>query len=173
MRLRSLQTMRGGTVALESAVVYPVLFFLVLATFVGGMGIFQYQQDAYLAREAARYASTHGGEYQQENDSAIKAGSLPNVTEDYLKKNIIYPQTTWIDQSQLTVTTMFNQPGSYAGWDSTANRWPTSLWTDPVTGIQYSITNTVSVTVSYQWYPLYYLTGPITLQSTSVMPMCY
>src|SRR6516162_10492156 len=117
MRLRSLQTMRGGTVALESAVVYPVLFFLVLATFVGGMGIFQYQQVAYLAREAARYASTHGGEYQQENVSAIKAGTLPNVTEDYLKNNIIYPQMTWMDQSNLTVTTMFNQPSGIATWE--------------------------------------------------------
>jgi Flp pilus assembly protein TadG len=173
MRLQSMQAKRGGALTLESAIIYPVLFFLVLATFIGGMGIFQYQQVAYLARDTARYASAHGGEYKMENTAAITAGTLPDVTEDYLKNNIVYPQLTWIDKNNLTVTTMFNQPGSYAAWDSTANRWPTSLWTDSSTGIQYSITNTVSVTVSYQWYPLLYLGGPITLQSTSVMPMCY
>ena len=173
MRLQSLQAKRGGALTLESAIIYPVLFFLVLATFVGGMGIFQYQQVSHLARESARYASAHGGEYAQENIAAINAGTLPTVTEDYLKNNVIYPQMTWMDKSKMTVTTMFNQPSGCAAWDSTTNKWPSSLWTDPSTGTTYSITNTVSVTVSYQWYPILFLVGPITLQSTSVMPMCY
>jgi Flp pilus assembly protein TadG len=172
MRLQSLQAKRGGALTLECAVIYPVLFFVVLATIVGANGIFQYQQVAYLAREAARYASTHGGEYEQENDTAIQAGTLPNVTEDYLKNSVIYPQMVWMDKSNMTVTTMFNQPSGCATWDSTTNRWPSALWTD-ANGTQYSVTNTVSVTVTYQWYPILFLSGPITLTSTSVMPMCY
>jgi hypothetical protein len=33
--------------------------------------------------------------------------------------------------------------------------------------------NTVSVTVSYTWMPEMYLAGPITLTSTSTMPMSF
>jgi Flp pilus assembly protein TadG len=173
MRLRSLRAERGGVLTVECAIVYPVLFFLVLAILVGGMGVFQYQQVSYLARESARYASTHGGAYAQENIAAINAGTLPNVTEDYLRNNIIYPQMTWMDQNNMTVTTTFNQPSGSASWDSTTNKWPSALWTDPNSGTLYSVTNTVTVTVSYNWYPILFLSGPITLQSTSVMPMCY
>jgi hypothetical protein len=164
---------RTAALTLECVVIYPVFFFIVLATFIGGMGIFQYQQIGHVAREAARYASTHGGEYAQENASAISGNKLPNVTEDYLKKNVVTPQLTWIDTSRVQQTVMFNQPSGSTGWDATTNRWPNSLWTDPSTNTVNSVTNTVSVTVSYQWYPLGYLAGPITLQSTSVMPMCY
>ena len=173
MRLKSLQNKRSGAHVVECAIVFPVLFFLVLATLVGGVGVFQYQQVAHLAREAARYASAHGGQYQQENDTAIKTGTLPSVTEDYLKKNIVNPQLTWMDPAQVQVTTTFNQPSGSAGWDATANRWPNSPYTDPSNGTTYSVTNTITVTVTYQWYPLLYLVGPISLQSTSVMPMCY
>ena len=33
--------------------------------------------------------------------------------------------------------------------------------------------NSVSVTVTYQWTPTLYITGPLNLTSTSVMPMSY
>jgi Flp pilus assembly protein TadG len=173
MRSKSLQNRRSGTQSVECAVVYPVIFFFVLATFTGGIGIFQYQQVAHLAREAARYASAHGGQYQQENDTAIQAGTLPNVTEAYIKSNIINPQLTWMKPSDVQVTILFNQPSGSAGWDATGNRWPTTQYTDPNSGSQYSVTNTVTVTVTYNWYPLLFIVGPITLTSTSVMPMTY
>ena len=41
---------------------------------------------------------------------------------------------------------------------------------DPTGGSQY---NSVSVTVTYQWTPDLYITGPLNLTSTSVMPMSY
>ena len=173
MRLKSLQNRRSGTHSVECAIVYPVVFFFILATLTGGIGIFQYQQVAHLAREAARYASAHGAQYQQENDTAIQAGTLPNVTEDYLKNNIIAPQLTWMKPSQVQVTTLFNQPSGSTGWDATSNRSPTTQYTDANSGAQYSVTNTVTVTVTYQWYPLLFIVGPITLTSTSVMPMTY
>ena len=38
---------------------------------------------------------------------------------------------------------------------------------------QATIRNYVTVTVTYQWYPEFLLVGPITLTSTSTMPMTY
>ena len=43
------------------------------------INVFCYQQVAYLARETARYAAVHAGQYQKENAAAITAGTLPNV----------------------------------------------------------------------------------------------
>ena len=58
---------RTGASVVEGAFVYPITFLLLLAIMVGGLGIFRFQEVAHLAREAARYASTHGGQYQAEN----------------------------------------------------------------------------------------------------------
>ena len=55
---------RKGATILEFAIVAPVTFLLVLGLIVGGLGIFRYQEVSHLAREATRYASTHGGQYQ-------------------------------------------------------------------------------------------------------------
>jgi Flp pilus assembly protein TadG len=162
----------------ECAVVFPVLFILMAGMLIGGMGIFRYQQVAYLAREAARYASVHGGEYQQANAAAITAGTMPNVTEDYITTNIVKANAAGLDTSSLTVTVKFNMSSGSYGWDDTAHngsRWPysTKTVTTASGSTNYSETNTVSVTVSYDWTPELYITGPITLTSTAVMPMSY
>ena len=57
---------RPATAAVEAALVFPLVFFLLLALVVGAMGVFRYQEVATLAREAARYASTHGRQYRQD-----------------------------------------------------------------------------------------------------------
>jgi hypothetical protein len=57
---------RRGAAALEFAVVAPLALFLVFAQIVGSLGVSRYQEVAHLAREGARYASTHGGMYQRE-----------------------------------------------------------------------------------------------------------
>jgi len=54
---------RQGAHDVEFAVVAPATFILLLGIVVGGMGVFRYQEVAHLAREATRYASTHGGQY--------------------------------------------------------------------------------------------------------------
>ena len=165
---------RNGAHALECAIVLPLVFFFLLALAVGGMGISRYQQAAYLAREAARYASTHAGQYQQENASAIKANTLPDVTDDYIIKNIIKANAAGMDPANLTVSVSFNMSSGSYDWDDTTDnnkRWPYSQVTKNST--TYSETNTVSVTVTYQWFPELYLVGPITLSSTSVMPVAY
>src|SRR5579859_1319392 len=80
---------RPGTHAIECAVVYPITFAIILATIVGGLGIFRYQNMAFLSREASRYCATHGAQYVKENlnsshpssptagQLSIAAGTLP------------------------------------------------------------------------------------------------
>ncbi len=165
---------RKGVHALECAIVLPMVFFFILGLAVGGMGISRYQQAAYLAREAARYAACHAGQYQQENAAAITAGTLPNVNESYVIQNIVKANAAGMDTSKLTVSVSFNMSSGSYDWDDTTdnnNRWPYSQVTN--NGTTYNETNTVSVTVTYQWFPELYLVGPINLTSTSVMPVAY
>ena len=51
----------------EASIIYPVTFLILLSLVVGAMGIFRYQEVSHLAREAARYASTHGAQYRKDN----------------------------------------------------------------------------------------------------------
>jgi Flp pilus assembly protein TadG len=165
---------RSGASAVEFAVTVPIVLFLLLATFIGGMGVFRYQEVASMAREAARFASTHGGNYAQENNQAILKGTLPNATKSYIVNSVVLPLAVSMDKSQVTVAINFNTSSGTFDWDDTAGngmRWPYSA--KIVNGTTYSETNTVSVTVSYKWVPEGYLSGPITLSATSVMPVSY
>jgi len=148
--LRSLKSCRSGFVATESVVVLPTLIFLILATVVGGYGVFRYQQLSMLAREGARYASVHGGQYQLET-------SYPAATAQDIYNNAIVPLAT-LDLSQLTHTVSWN-----------ADNMPYSVNGDYETPTN----NTVTVTVYYKWFPEMYIFGPITMSSTSTMPMSY
>jgi Flp pilus assembly protein TadG len=164
---------RRGVHALESAFVYGLLMVLIAGLIVLGMGVFRYQEMAHLAREAARFAAVHGGQYQQENAAAITAGTLPNVNDNYIIQ-IVKARAVALDPAKLSVQINFNMSSGSYDWDNTASngqRWPSSQKT--ISGTNYNETNTVSVTVSYQWFPEWFLGGPITLTSTSVMPMCY
>jgi hypothetical protein len=58
---------RSGSHAVECAIIFPIVLFFIVSIIVGGMGIFRYQQVCYLAREGARYAAVHAGQYQQEH----------------------------------------------------------------------------------------------------------
>jgi Flp pilus assembly protein TadG len=159
---------RQGATTVEAAFAYAVTFLLILGLVVGGMGVFRYQETATLAREAARFASVHGGQYAQENPTQA------TVDEAYISKVMVQANAFSMDTSKLRVQIALNtNKGSY-DWDSTSstnNRWPTSSFVS--NGAVTSMTNTVSVTVSYTWMPEVFLVGPITLSSTSVMPMCY
>ena len=150
--LRSLKPCRLGFVATESIVVLPTLIFLILATVVGGYGVFRYQQLAMLAREGSRYASVHGGQYQQETGN-------PAATAQDIYNNAIVPFATNLDLSKLSPTVSWN-----------ANNMPYNI-----NGGDYQkpTGNTVTVTLSYQWFPELYLVGPIVLSSTSTVPMSY
>jgi Flp pilus assembly protein TadG len=167
-------TRRPGAHVVECAFIFSILMLLLVGLIVAAVGVFRYQQMAYLAREAARFAATHGGQYKKENAAAIAAGTLPDVTSDYLKTNVVQANAFSLDPSALSVAVNFNMSGGTYSWDDTDNngaRWPNSPVT--VNGTTYNDTNTVSVTVSYQWMPEWFFVGPITLTSTAIMPMCY
>ena len=167
-------TRRRGAHLVECAFIFSVLMLLLIGLVVGAFGVFRYQQMAYLAREAARYAAVHGGQYQKENAAAIAAGTLPNVTSAYITTNIVQGNAVGLDPSALSVAVNFNMSSGSYSWDDTANngaRWPNSPRT--VNGTTYNDTNTVSVTVTYQWAPEWFFAGPITITSTAIMPMCY
>jgi Flp pilus assembly protein TadG len=143
---------RSGVTALESAIVLPVLFGLLLIIVVGGYGVFRYQQIAMLAREGARYACVHGAQYQSETGNTA-------ATSTDVYNNAILPYATNLDLTQLTYTVTWNSSNS--------------PYTSSSTDYEKALGNTVQVTVTYQWFPEYYLVGPYTLTSTSIMPMAY
>src|ERR1700722_2527637 len=93
---------RPGAHLVECAMILSLEMLLLLGLVVGAMGVFRYQQTAYLARLAARYAAVHGGQYQKENAAAITAGTLPNVTDSYLT-NVTQANSVNLDLTQLKV----------------------------------------------------------------------
>jgi Flp pilus assembly protein TadG len=157
---------RSGATLVECAFIYPIAFLLLLGLVVGGLGIFRYQEVAHLAREGARYASTHGGKYQEEGmpqQTGVSAISSSSDLSTYLAT-----QTTLLDPSKLQVSVSWSAAGSItpANYPSYADS------TSTVPG-QSIIQNYVTVTVTYQWLPEVFLVGPITLTSTSQMAMSY
>ena len=147
---RKLQSRRRGAALVETAIIMPIAFLLILGTIVAGTGVYRYQQVATLAREAARHAAVHGGQYAAE--SGLAADTAATLLSD-----IIIPRGVGLGESALTCTVSWN-----------TNNYPYHLSAD--NGAK--ITNTVSVTVSYAWLPEYFF-GGLTLTSTSVMPMSY
>jgi Flp pilus assembly protein TadG len=165
---------RRGAHMVEVAMIFSLTIVLLAGLVVCATGVFFYQQMTHLARETARYAAVHAGQYQQENAAAITQGTLPNVTDSYLTTNVAQARAVALDPSQLQVAVSLNTSSGSYDWDDTAdngNRWPYSTRT--INNTTYNETNTVSVTVTYQWYPAWFLGGPITLTSTAVMPVCY
>jgi Flp pilus assembly protein TadG len=145
------QKRRCGTTTIEFAITCPIVFFLVFAIIVGGLGVFRYQQVAALAREGARWASVHGGQYAKETNQ-------PAATPADIYANAIAPSAVALDPSKLSYAVTWNR-----------NNWPLWVYNDA----EQPIGNTVTVTVTYQWIPEMYLAGPYTLTSTSTAQMLY
>jgi Flp pilus assembly protein TadG len=142
---------RRGTTAVEFAVAFPILFFLLLATVVGGMGVFRYQQVAAVAREGARWACVRGGQYEQDT------GKPAATPEDIFNKAIL-PAATMLSPERLTYSVTWDQ-----------SNMPLQVTED----VQEPFGNTVTVTVNYQWFPEMFLIGPFTLTSSSTSQMVY
>jgi Flp pilus assembly protein TadG len=140
-----------GTTTVEFAITCPIVFFLIFAIIVGGLGVFRYQEVAAAAREGARWASVHGGQFAEET-------KLPAATAADVYANAIVPAAFGLDPAQLSYTVTWNQ-----------NNMPLSV----SNSAQAPVGNTVTVTVNYQWIPEMYLVGPFTLTSTSTAQMMY
>jgi Flp pilus assembly protein TadG len=150
--VRLVRQVRRGATLVESAFIYPVTFLLLVGLVVGSLGMFRYQQMASLSREAARYASVHGQQYARDSGN-----SAPTPQDIY--NTVVAPAAVGIDLNQLSYSITYN----------TSN--------DPyrvkiVNGDIVPVTNTVRVTLTYQWLPEAFL-GGVTLSSTSEMPMSY
>jgi len=150
MRLHSKP--RRGASAVESAIVTTVTILLLFGLFIGGLGVFRYQQVAHLSREASRWASVHGTQY------ALDTGK-PAATANDVFQQVIAKQATALDLSKLTFSVTWNKNNNPSFTQIINN--------NPVT-----VTNTVTVTVTYQWIPEA-LIGGVTLTSTSVSTMSY
>ena len=142
---------RRGATTVEFAVACPIVFFLIFATIVGALGVFRYQQTAELAREAARWASVHGGQYEEETGNAA-------ATAQDIYTNAILPGATALNLSKLSYQVTWNE-----------NNMPL----DASESVQTPHGNTVSVTATYQWFPEVFVMGPFTLSSTSTAQMIY
>jgi Flp pilus assembly protein TadG len=151
MQHRRFRDRRRGATLIEFAIVCPVVLFFLLSIIVGGFGVFRYQQVAALAREGARWASLHGAQYAKEKNK-------PAATATDIATNIVQTGSVALNPEKLSCT---------VNWNS-AN-WPSTTTTD----YERPLGNTVSVTVSYQWFPEMYLAGPITLTSSSTAQMLY
>jgi Flp pilus assembly protein TadG len=148
MRITSAKR-RGATTG-ECAIVFPVTFLLIVGLLVGAAGVFRYQEMSHLARQGARYASTHGTQWQKDT-------GLPAATSQDVYDNAIAPGAFGLDKTRLSYTVT---------WD----RSNALYHTDTVNGDIVATANTVTVKVTYQWIPEAYL-GGITLSSTSVATM--
>lgn len=155
---------RRGVQAVEAAIVLPVVMMLILGTFSTAMGVYYYQLVATLAREGARYASVHGSQY---------ALYGPPVQPSDIYINAIKPMAVGLNLSNLTYQVQFGTAVSgswvWTSWVSSS----TSLTTSPPGPSPPGLYNGVQVTVTYKWTPDLYITGPLYLTSTSVMPMSY
>jgi Flp pilus assembly protein TadG len=145
------QRRRRGTTTVEFAVTCPIAFLLIFGIVIGGLGIFRYQQTAALAREGARWASVHGGQYAEDTNQ-------PAATAADVYSNAISPRAAGLNLNNLSYTVTWNQ-----------NNWP--LRVDEDAGRP--VGNTVTVTVAYQWVPELFLIGPFTLTSSSTAQMMY
>jgi Flp pilus assembly protein TadG len=159
---------RPGVTLVEFAIVVPVAFLLILGLIVGGLGVFRYQEVAHLAREATRYASTHGGDYQLEGMPA--STGVPAVSSTADIQAYLAGKTVALDSTKLTVNASWSAPESIV-----PRNLPTYLLVDPnVPPSQQKVErNYVTVTVTYQWMPEVYAIGPINLTSTSKIAISY
>ncbi|HYT87392.1 MAG TPA: TadE/TadG family type IV pilus assembly protein [Gemmataceae bacterium] len=168
MLLPSCSRQRQGTTLVEFAVVSGATMFLIFALVVGGLGVFRYEEVAHLAREGARYASTHAGQYQQDG-TAQQTGASSITTSDDLR-NYLLSKTVLLDPALLDISVSWSSPSGTSPvnmpnyLDTTAGQTPPG---------QVTIQNYVTVTVTYKWTPELYLVGPITLTSTSKLAVSY
>jgi Flp pilus assembly protein TadG len=143
-----------GAVAVEAAIILPLLVTLMFGVVVMGMGIYRYQQVAALAREGARYASVHGTQYAADTGNAA-------ATDVDIYNNAILPLAFGLGANRLSYSVTWNTTNSPTSYNP--NSIPPGA----------PLNNSVNVTVTYNWIPELYVAGPINLTSTSTMPMSY
>jgi Flp pilus assembly protein TadG len=162
MMLRRTDTRRAGSTLIESALVYPVLFVVVLGIIMLGMATFRYQQVAHAAREGSRWAAVHGTVYAKERTTTP-------ATPEEVYTNAILPQLAGAAPGGIVYSVTWRTKA-----DGTPDKRPTRTITvtnAAGTQVAAATTNYVSVTVTYNWNTILFGTIPVT--STSVSPIFY
>lgn len=172
MRLLSAHAPRCGATLVECALILPLTFLIILGMVVAGAGIFRYQEVSHLARIGSRYASTHGGMYVAAKQPE-KTGIAAINSSDDLRNYYLNGATPTEGGKLILLKPEFLQVD--VKWSESARVNPPNypIFHDPndVTG-QKTVQNTVTVTLTYNWIPELWL-FPITLKSSSTMPMAY
>lgn len=152
---------RRGAVAVETAVVLPLLLFVLLGLIVGGTCVFRYEQVAGQSREAARWACVRGGDYEKDADRRP-------TTQQEIFDRVVEPMRCGMDPAALTLRVQWvnKASGDVRDWDD-APKDVRSITPDG----EYT-TNAVRVTVTYRWVDSGFF-GPLTLRSVSELPMSY
>lgn len=141
---------RPGAVTLETALVYPVVFFIIMALVVGGLSVVRYQQVASLAREGARWASVHGGQYELEQEE-------PAATAADVHRLGVLPRAALVGADEVSTAVSWDDDGKMPAY---------------VDASGVARTNRVRVTVTYRWLPELFLGGK-TMTCTAEMPVTY
>ena len=154
---------RSGTILVESAFVYPVLFLTLLATILLGLAVFRFQQVTHMAREGSRWASVHGEQYAKENNTTA-------ATPQDVYDKAIAPFGAGMQPEAITYEVTWSTKA-----DGTPDKRPTRVIqkVDPATGLSQDVSqsNTVTVKVTYMWNTG--LFGTIPVSSTSVNTIFY
>jgi Flp pilus assembly protein TadG len=153
---------RSGVMAVEAALVQPVMLLILLSLIVGGMGVFRYQQVACQAREAARWAAVRGSDW-------ARTTHQPAPTQDQIMQEAMVPFAAGMDTKSLTLEAFWidQATGKAVAWDQ-ASKDPQTL-----TATGDYVTNKVRVTVTYRFSPEIFLLGSIQLRSTCEFPMSF
>jgi Flp pilus assembly protein TadG len=122
----------------ESAIVLPIVIFMLLAIVLGASLVFTQQEVATLAREGTRYACVRGADY------GLYTGNAP-ATADDVYNNAILPRMMTLDQSRVTCSVTWdtdNRPGN------TVIVTLNYTWSAPLLG-DVSLSTTSKATVTY------------------------
>lgn len=152
------QRRRKGVAVVEFAVIGPIVFLLLIGFAVMTTAVFRYQQVAFLARQGARYAATHGAQYRVDNN--LPPGDAATWSAE-IRESGILPWIASLNPDQLTTTV------SWSAGNNQANAGNSSG------GFTSTIDNSVTVTVTYTWNPEALLVGSFDLTSSATMPMHY
>jgi Flp pilus assembly protein TadG len=159
MRAQPTRARRRGSTLVECAVIYNVLFLVLLGIMTLGLGVFRYQQVSWLSREASRWASVHGSLYAKST-----GGTAATAADVY--NQAVAPRAVALDPSLLSCDVTWSKSDGTA---ATSGR----VYEMTVVNGSYTMTgNSVTVTVRYTWTPEAF-GWPVVLTSSSTVPMAF
>jgi Flp pilus assembly protein TadG len=138
---------RRGATLVEAAIVLPATVLLFVGTTVVGLGVYRYNQIAYLARQGSRWASVHGPTYQ--SDQKVSAPTAEDVIS-----NAVVPQMNGMSRSDLTGTLTWDLHSSPAtvkfkleyNWVPEISFSPPTFSSTPTQAIKFTSTSTQPIT---------------------------